>query len=187
MVTLDALAHFRVISLTGMTGYLADYSGWSGIRQVRQALRLADPSVRSPWETRLRMVYVLEAGLPAPLVNCSVYDRRGRLLGIADLLDEEAGLVVEYDGSGHRDQRRHNSDNEREEAFERAGLVVVRVDHYDYRYKRAGMIARLRDGHRRGMLRDRRRDRWTITPPEWATDPFDLLSIEDKEALFGAA
>ena len=35
-------------------------------------------------------------------MNCPVHDRSGRLLGIADLLDEEAGLVVEFDGADHR-------------------------------------------------------------------------------------
>ena len=35
-------------------------------------------------------------------VNCPIQDLAGNLLGIADLLDEEAGLAVEFDGADHR-------------------------------------------------------------------------------------
>lgn len=187
VVALDALAHFGLVSLPTLSSYVAGHPGWPGVSQVRRALSLADAAVRSPWESRLRMVYVLEAGLGRPMVNRSVFSHTGRLLGIADLIDEEAGLVLEYDGSGHREWRQHNSDNEREEAFEGAGLVVVRADSHDYRHKRARLIERMVGGRRRGMARDRRGDRWTLTPPSWATDPYELLTDDDKQALFGAA
>lgn len=69
---------------------------------VRSALLLADERSWSPFESRVRVVWVVECGLPRPLVNQEVFDRRtGRLLGVADLLDIEAGLVVECDGGEH--------------------------------------------------------------------------------------
>ncbi len=49
---------------------------------------LASEHSRSPNETRLRLIVELDAGITALHVNCPVHDRDGRLLGIADLLDE---------------------------------------------------------------------------------------------------
>ncbi len=46
-----------------------------------------------------------------------IFDRSGRLLGIPDLLDIEAGLAIEYDGDDHRTARRHSSDVGREDLF----------------------------------------------------------------------
>lgn len=132
VVALDACAHFGVVRLPALEEYVGEHAGWAGIRQVRAALPLVEPGVRSPWETRLRLVYVLEANLSRPLVNPPVYDDRGRFVGMPDLLDVEAGLAIEYDGSGHRQRFQHNQDNAREEALEDVGLVVVRVDSHDY-------------------------------------------------------
>src|SRR3954447_802486 len=68
---------------------------------MRAALDLASEDSRSPNETRMRLVWVLDAGLPVPAVNQPVYDLDGRLLGVADLLDVAAGVVGEYDGEDH--------------------------------------------------------------------------------------
>jgi hypothetical protein len=123
--------------------------------------------------------------MPQPLVNRAVFDDCGRFVGIPDLLDVEAGLVLEYDGSGHRERMQHNRDNGREERLEDVNLIVVRADSYDYRYQRPQLIERLRKARARGLRRDRRRDRWTLEPPPWAQNPYDLLTDEDKEALYG--
>ena len=103
---------------------------------------------RSPGETRLRLTYVLGLGAPTPLLNPRVHDRLGRFLGIPDLLDPEAGLVLEYDGEswqdagrpdGHLDPEQHREDNEREEWFERNGLLVLRATRSDLARHRRGV------------------------------------------------
>ena len=66
-------------------------------------------------------------GLPRPRVNRPVYAVDGWFLGIPDLLDEESGLVAEYDGAGHREAKQHARDNAREKLMEHHGLVVVRA------------------------------------------------------------
>ena len=166
VVALDAMlaAGLRVRDLSLVPGR-------RGAQQARRAVELARPGVRSTWETRLRMLYVLELGFPMPLVNEPVYDLDGRLLGVPDLLDVEAGLVLEFDGArwsgssiagGHRNRDQHRADNVREELFERAGLTVVRADGRDVGQYRRRLMARISAARRDGLERDRTRDRWVV-------------------------
>lgn len=134
------------------------------------------------------MLYVVEAGLPRPRVNIPVFDLEGKLLGIPDLLDEDAGFVTEFDGQDHRRHTQHRVDNVREEAFESAGLTVVRADSLDIQRYQRELRRRLRDGHRRGCTRDRSRDRWTTKEPAWWIEyarPADVLTNEELVELFG--
>jgi hypothetical protein len=124
--------------------------------------------------------YVTVAGLPRPLVNVPIFDLHGRLLGIADLLDEEAGLVTEFDGQDHCRRRQHRADNDREEEFEGAGLVVVRADSLDMTEHQKRLVARLRSGRRRGLERDRRKDRWTLVEPEWCLEAHARVELSDE-------
>jgi hypothetical protein len=112
--------------------------------------------------------------LDSPLVNQPVFDLAGNFLGAPDLLDEEAGLAIEYDGmtwassttpDGHRDSSQHREDNVREERLERTGLLVVRADHQDLTRHRPRLAERLTSARSDGLSRDRRRDRWTLEPP----------------------
>jgi hypothetical protein len=141
--------------------------GWRGVRQVRRAVPLLDGMSRGPWETRMRMIWVLEAGLPRPLVNPPVFDLRGLLLGYPDLLDAEAATVFEYDGDEHRRVVQHAQDNRREELFEGHELVVGRVTKVDMPHP-ADVARRMTSARARGLRRDRSRDGWTLTtPPGW--------------------
>ena len=106
----------------------------------------------------MRWVWVMEAGLPIPLVNRSICDGEGTLLGEPDLLDDEAGLVGEFDGSGHREIRQHTADNIREEFFENLGLEVVRATSIDLWQRRPELVQRIQAKYARGLARDRSRD-----------------------------
>jgi hypothetical protein len=138
----------------------------TGLGQFQRALALADPATVNPWESRLRMFAMLRAGLPRPLVNQPVFDLGGNFLGIPDLLDPEAGLVLEFDGQDHRRRRQHQADNIREEKLEVVNLTVCRVDSLDLRQP-VPLIERLRARRAQGMARDRGRDRWTLEQPRW--------------------
>ena len=116
--------------------------GITGIDQVRRALELAHERSWSPNETRLRLRWVLDAGLPMPEVNCPIVSADGSLLGIADLLDPEAGLVVEFDGADHRSRSRHTKDVAKDEAFRSHGLEVTRFTGQDVR-RRSLVVGRL--------------------------------------------
>ena len=171
VVALDALLSTGVISGPDLTTAGARAQRNRGVRQAREAVAMARTGVRSPGETRLRMLYMVELGAPEPLVNCPVYDDSGRSLGIPDLLDVEAGLALEYDGdswtdparrNGHRDHDQHREDNAREEQFERTRLIVVRAGRADLGRHRAQLRFRLREARADGLARDRTRDRWRL-------------------------
>jgi CBS domain-containing protein len=128
VVALDMMAAAKLVSIKQVAGYAETRTGARRIGVVRAALPLASEHSRSPNETRTRLVAVVDAGLPRDLlVNCAILDRHGRLLGIADLLDTEAGLVIEFDGADHRGVARHSRDVIKEDDLRGCELEVVRV------------------------------------------------------------
>lgn len=172
VVALDAMLLSDVVDEAALARATAALPGRRGAKQARRALRLARPGARSPGETRLRLVYVLEAGGgDGVLVNPRVHERFGRFLGIPDLLDVEAGLALEYDGAqwtdsdreaGHRDRAQHREDNVREETFERSGLIVARADGTDVTRFRRELVGRLQRARIEGLNRERSRDLWRV-------------------------
>ena len=124
---MDMMAAAELVSIKRQRDYVSSHPGRLGVPVARQALDLASEDSRSPNETRMRLVWVLDAELPPPLVNKPVFDLNGRLLGVADLLDPQAGVVGEFDGAEHRAARRHTADVEREDRLRRHGLEVFRV------------------------------------------------------------
>ena len=127
------------------------------------------------------MFYVLDLGCASPLVNCPVFDAHGHFVAVPDLLDEVAGLAMEYDGvgwrsdrtsAGHRDPDQHREDNAREELLERTGLIVVRADKVDLTRRRSRLSQRLRAARSDGLRRDRSRDAWSLfSPADWLGAP----------------
>ena len=117
-------------------------------------------------ESRLRLIWVLDAGWAAPLCNRPVFGLDGRKLGTPDLLDPVAGLVAEYDGADHRSRTRHRIDVRREHAFRRAGLEYVAVVGADIA-DRPLVVARLEAARERCGLLPRR---WTLELPGGARE-----------------
>ncbi len=96
-----------LISVRLMTDYIAQRAAWAGVPFARKVIALAVEGLRSPQESRMRLVWIFDAGLDPPLCNRPRFDLDGRLLGVPDLFDPVAGLVGEYDGAAHKDGRRH--------------------------------------------------------------------------------
>ena len=108
VTALDMAAAAELTSVNRMRAYLATRHSWNGGPLVADALELADERSRSPGETRMRLIWVLDAGLPRPVCNRALFSLTGELLGVPDLLDVEAGVVGEYDGADHlADNRRY--------------------------------------------------------------------------------
>lgn len=159
---IDLAARVRVVDVAQVRARISTLRGRQGVVRARTVADLIDGRSKSVPESVFKVVWVLEAGLPQPLVNRLLVDRFGVILGEPDLLDPEAAMVGEYDGSTHRELEEHTSDNAREERFENHNLVVVRATSLDLWPRRDLLVHRLREGHRRGLARDRTRDRWGL-------------------------
>lgn len=164
VVVTDMVLAARLTSVVALERYLGDLRGRRK-RALAGALVLADEHSESPRETRTRLVWQLDAGLPRPRCNPHVYGLDGRFLGKPDLLDVEAGVVVEYDGAAHRSRARHRRDVGRLERFRAAGLedvTIVAGDPVDVQ------VDRMRSARDRALARTGPRG-WTLEPP-WANE-----------------
>jgi hypothetical protein len=175
---MDMVAAAGLTSIRRTRGYVEAHPRLAGSPVVRRALDLADETSRSPGETRTRLAWVLDARRPRPLTNREVFDDRGRLLGVADLIDPVAGVVGEYDGAEHARAARRSRDAGRDTAFRDHGLEVFRVTGYDEHHG-DGVVGRIHSAYERAAL-NRVPRRWTLTPPAgWEVG----LSLDDVFAL----
>ena len=162
VVAMDMAAAADLTSIRRLQRYVDRHPGWAGVAVVRRALSLADECSRSPTETRLRLLWTLDAGRPRPQTNRDVFDLDGRLLGIADLIDDEAGVVGEYDGDDHSAARQRSRDADKDTAFRDHGLEVFRVTGFDEHHPDR-VVARIHSAYARASASARPR-RWTLVP-----------------------
>jgi len=163
---MEMAAAAGLISVPLMGEYVVHRPAWEGVPLTREALGLACDDSRSPKETDLKLVWVLDAGLPYPYVNKPVFDLHGNLLGYPDLFDEEAGLVGEYDGIDHKGRDRHRRDVAREQRYRDVGLEYLTVVGGDLEDRDLVVKRMLSTRERAGHLAPDQR-RWTLVPPPW--------------------
>ncbi len=186
VVAMDMIAAAELVSVSRMRSYVEAHRSWRRCRQVLRALDFASERSRSPNETRLRLIWRVDAGLPEPLANCEVFTRSGRLVGVADLFDPVAGVVGEFDGADHRLARRHSRDVAREEDFRRLGLEYFKVTGPDLPH-RARVVERMHSTRARAQYLPEHERRWTLQPPpEWPPD-WPLDEILDHRAWLAAS
>lgn len=170
VVVLDMAFAGRISTPARLVAFLDGRSGWQGVRSVGAALDLASVRSRSPAESRLRMIWVLDAGLDAPRVNWAVGDGTGRFLAEVDLLDPVVGLVGEYDGAHHRSGVRHTRDVRREDSLRRVGLEYITVTGRDL-VRPALVVDRILAARERALLIPRERRTFLIkVAPGTASD-----------------
>ena len=163
VVVADMAAFSDLVSLDELWTYALAHGGMTGIPQARDAVPLADENTWSPMETVMRLIWMLFAELPRPLMNQPVFDLRGHHVGTPDLLDVESGLYGEYDSELHLEGRRRLRDCVREDAFRRLGLEpVVMVTGQD----RDEVASRIVRAHERALRHGNDR-LWTIEQPSW--------------------
>lgn len=162
----DMVCAAELSSLARLRRCADSHPGWVGCPLARTALDLASERSRSPAETDARLVWELDAGLPRPLVNVPVFNRHGRLLGIADLLDEAAGLVIEFDGAGHAGARARSKDASREAGLRNHRLEVERATGFDL-HDVPALVRRLHAARRRAPWLAESQRPWTLDPPPW--------------------
>jgi hypothetical protein len=176
VVAMDMTASARLISVLLMSLYVEQRPAWMGVPLVRRALALAINDSRSPMETLMRLVWVLDAMLEPPLCNAPLFTLDGQLLGYPDLLDVRSGTVGEYDGAAHKDGARHRKDVEREEKYRDHGLEYFTVVGGDIR-DRDKVARRMHGTRRRARFEPPESRHWTLTPPAgWVPreEPLDV-------------
>jgi hypothetical protein len=180
VTVLDMAAYSDLVSVEEVDRFLTPgQNSWTGVPLAREAVGFAEENSWSPQEVGMRMVWVLDAGLPAPLANRPVFDLRGRHLGTPDLLDPSAGVIGEYDGSAHLERERRNADVVREAVFRGVGLEPVFMTAADLRDPSA-FVRRLREAYDRAASRRTSPRRWTVSaPPGWVP----TVTVGQRRAL----
>lgn len=102
------------------------HGGTPGIILARRALELARVGADSVQESRCRLAFYA-AGLPEPVLNLPLRDAQGVSLGTPDFYWKNARVAAEYDGSHHREIERFTWDRDKDAAFERLGVRVIRL------------------------------------------------------------
>ena len=173
VVAIDMTAAAGLISVNLFARYVAERPAWTGVPFVRKALPWAIDLSRSPQESRMRLVWIEDAGLPSPLCNQPVFDQDGQLLGVPDLFDPLAGCVGEYDGVDHKDGRRHQRDVAREERYRDHGLEYFEIVGGDLR-NRARVVERMHRARARAKFLPPESCAWTLERPVWYPTPESL-------------
>jgi hypothetical protein len=100
---------------------------------LRSALELVRPGVRSPMESRSRLMFV-DAGFPEPEVNGHVHSGDGGWLAECDLLWRAQKVIGEYQGAVHSGMRARSRDSHRNGLLTDEGWLVLEIfaeDHTD--------------------------------------------------------
>jgi hypothetical protein len=172
-VAIGMAAAARLISARLFARYVAQRNAWTGVPHARKAVALGFDDCRSPQEYRMLLCWLLDAEFPMPHCNQELYDLDGRLIGIPDLFDEEAGLVGEYDGEDHKDGARHRKDVAREERYRDHGLEYFEVVGGDLRQRHL-VVTRMHNARRRAKFLPPESRAWTLEPPPWRP-PYEAL------------
>jgi hypothetical protein len=178
-VVLSMAAYYDLVSVDELAEYAARHSGWTGIPRCRAAIPLAEENCWSPTEVEMVLTWRLDAELPRPLCNRPIFDLGGRHIGTPDLLDVEAGVVGQYDGSLHLAGAQRSIDVKAEERYRAVGLECFTMLAAD-RAHRGQMAARMHAARRRARWEPESRRQWTIEYPPWWTPTH---SVEFRRAL----
>ena len=184
-VTADAIGALRAIemaayddlvSLAELRTYTAKLVGRPGKVQLEDALAVADENVWSPMETVMRRFWQQQWDRPL-LCNQPLFDLGGHHLFTPDVLDLEAGIAGEYDGSVHDRGRARSKDLDRDELTKRLGIEVVTM--MAGRGEKQRFLRRLDGAYRRAEGRSEPR-LWTIEQPNWWVD---ASTVDRRRAL----
>lgn len=131
VVAIDALANATGLKVPDVERVAARYPGRRGIATARKTLDLVDGGSESPRETQLRL-QIINAGLPRPETQLTIFDRRGYRIARADMGYPDLLIAIEYEGDHHRtDEKQFNRDIHRIEQMEAAGWIVIRITSKD--------------------------------------------------------
>lgn len=97
VVLADGARHRLAFDLDRAAAILEDQRDWAGSIRAARVLHFSDPRAETVGESRTR-VLMARLGLPAPDLQCPIYDRDGRLIGVSDLYIDKYRTAIEFDG-----------------------------------------------------------------------------------------
>ena len=159
----------RLLSFVDFGDYVASRNPWTGIGLARDAVALAGLGCWSRPEAHMALTWILDAGLRRPQCNVPIFDLRGRLIAIVDLLDAEAGCVGEYQGAHHKRSDQHRRDVARFQALRDVGLECFEVVGGDLDDVEL-VVKRMHATHDRSLFRAPSERLWTLDRPDWWPD-----------------
>lgn len=127
VVVIDTALAAALVSHPRLEAFTTARRRWRRARQVARALPWVTDRSRSPAESRMRLIWMVDAGLPIPLCNWPVADLDGNRIGRPDLLCEELAVVGEFDGADHRTRQTQRDDVAKEDEYRNAGLECFRA------------------------------------------------------------
>jgi hypothetical protein len=115
----------KVLDAAGLASAIEDRRCWDGTAQLRRLADVVRDGAVSGGEYRAHEL-LREAGIDGWRAGVPVYDGMG-LIGVADILFEEARVVMEIDGfRAHGSRRVFVSDRRRQNRMSNAGYHVLR-------------------------------------------------------------
>ncbi len=116
-----------IVTRDELAAAVAAHSGRRWRRKLRRALGLLSDRSESPKESELRVIVVVH-GLPEPVINANIFTQNGTFVARVDLLFEDYGEILEYQGDQHRtDVRQWRRDRVREAELESLGYHVTEI------------------------------------------------------------
>lgn len=97
VVVIDNLLHRGLTTLEELRHRIGPRVTWPDHAQAQRTLACARVGAESVGETLLRLI-MRDAGLPEPILQFPVHDRRGWLIGRSDLAIPELKVLIEFDG-----------------------------------------------------------------------------------------
>lgn len=181
LVVLESALAGRITSVSRMTAYVHSHRSARRRRTVLWALERVRGHARSPLEVRVRTTAEEDAGWSRSEVNRVVEDLQGRRIGEVDIIDVEAGAVIEVDGADHRAASQQTWDITKEDALRRLGLEVARVTHA-HTLAPDHLVARLSDVRSRSSFAAPAERRWRLRPREF--DLEEWLTEQEATAMW---
>jgi very-short-patch-repair endonuclease len=144
VIRIDALLNATGATPRSVEDVAQYHLGARGTRRLRTAMSLVDAGAESPQETRLRLLLV-KSGLPRPVTQIPVTNRRGRVVRRIDMGWPEWMVGVEYDGEQHwTSPEDYGNDIDRLEFLAAKGWFIVRVSARQLRYQKPKVVDRVR-------------------------------------------
>ena len=132
----------RALSTVHQLRAAAEAGARRGADRLRRAIERIRTQSESPLETTFRLD-AEDAGLPVPVLDVEIRDRRGRLLGATEIAYPEQRVLVEIEGDHHRTSRAQwNRDIEKYAAYVAEGYEVIRLTSVHVHSGRAVLMVR---------------------------------------------